>query len=103
MPSFYVRREPKARKQHQCIECGGDIQPGEKYVLHVGIWEGDFDRFKQCEDCALLFIQHDLQYIGRFDDRVCFGELGEAIYWQKDPDMTKRFEEIRCKRSTKVS
>lgn len=45
----------KARKVHECCECGHQIQPGATYKYTSGLWEGDWDQFKQCEPCADLF------------------------------------------------
>lgn len=54
-PEFYNRYKPRARKQHHCYECGGDILPGEQYEYVVGKWYGDVDVYKTCERC------HDLR------------------------------------------
>ena len=44
----------KARKTHQCEECLRDIQPGERYERHAGVWEGTFFTFVSCPHCAAL-------------------------------------------------
>lgn len=41
----------KARKPHKCYECGRAIEPGERYEVASGIWDGRPDRFKTCPDC----------------------------------------------------
>jgi len=44
----------KARKQHQCCNCGRVIESKEEYEKAVGIWDGDFDTYKTCEACLSL-------------------------------------------------
>jgi hypothetical protein len=44
----------KARKQHNCYECRGAINPGESYERAAGKWDGDFCEFKTCSRCAEL-------------------------------------------------
>jgi len=34
MPTVWHEREPRARKQHICCECGRTISVGQIYVLH---------------------------------------------------------------------
>lgn len=53
-PEFYDRREPTARKEHRCAECGGRILPGERYERVSGKWDGDFSQFKTCCRCTSL-------------------------------------------------
>jgi hypothetical protein len=51
-PSVYDVTWPTAKKVHRCIECGCDIQPGEKYERVFGIWNGDRDTPKTCARCV---------------------------------------------------
>ena len=43
-----------ARKPHKCLECGGQIAPGEKYERVFAIWEGDPATCKTCTRCLDL-------------------------------------------------
>jgi hypothetical protein len=52
-PVFYNRTTPKARKPHQCYECGGAILKGETYESVTGKWDY-VDTFKTCERCVDL-------------------------------------------------
>lgn len=52
VPSAFSERNPTARKSHKCCECHGIIQPGEKYELFSGVWEGRGESFKTCHECA---------------------------------------------------
>ncbi len=52
-PVFYSRTMPKARKVHQCFECGGAILPGETYESVSGKWDY-VETFKTCARCVDL-------------------------------------------------
>lgn len=43
----------KARKPHECCECGAEIKPGEKYEYREGLDESFF-AYKTCADCASI-------------------------------------------------
>ena len=44
-------RNPKARKDHRCSECGRSIAKGETYRAETWLWEGDLDSAKVCSHC----------------------------------------------------
>lgn len=41
----------KARKEHQCDCCRRTIKPGETYLVHFSLFEGDVTSDKCCEEC----------------------------------------------------
>lgn len=43
----------KARKGHACSCCRGAIQPGEAYIVHFSIFEGDRTSGKLCGPCEV--------------------------------------------------
>ena len=49
---FYETTLPKARKTHQCIECGNAIQPGENYERTSAKWEDEVKTYKTCLLCV---------------------------------------------------
>jgi len=53
-PSFYSETTVKARKQHQCTECGGPILPGETYKRRSGKWDGEVRDYPECHLCVEL-------------------------------------------------
>lgn len=61
-----------ARKQHVCCECGSTIDINERYREISGIWEGRFERFKQCEICANKWDEIQFE---EFALCIGFGEL----------------------------
>lgn len=54
-PDVYDMRKVKARKKHACCACAETILPGHVYVVHEGLWDGEWDRFKQCLRCHAIF------------------------------------------------
>lgn len=53
-PEFYLRRMIKAKKRHQCEECGAPILMGEEHEYVSGKWDGYFSTFRTCSGCAEL-------------------------------------------------
>ena len=49
---FFSEYEPKARKSHECSECGKVIAPGQKYQRACGKNDGEFWTFNTCLTCA---------------------------------------------------
>lgn len=50
-PECFMEKNPTARKYHVCCECHGDIEPGERYRVETGIWDGEPRSYKTCIDC----------------------------------------------------
>ena len=42
----------KARKTWKCCECRREIKPGELYEYVKGFWDGSFDQYRTCRECA---------------------------------------------------
>lgn len=63
---------PKARKEHECCECGEAIEPGQRYERTSGLWDGFWDTFKTCRACVR--IRADVCCGG-----FVYGELRELI------------------------
>lgn len=49
--TVYRSETRRARKQHACTECGRKIESGETYRYIVGMIDGDWSDYKQCEHC----------------------------------------------------
>lgn len=67
-----VVRDVRARKQHDCGECGRTIAPGETYEHVRGLWDGDWSTHKTCLGCKRIR-QHFCS------DGWLYGELSELI------------------------
>lgn len=99
--TVYGCDRPKARKPHQCVECYGTIQVGEKYHKHHGIWDGQALDYKVCEDCESLRSDAD-ESCSCNEDRTCFGSLWETVFESREPKWITRFMEIKRKRGGKT-
>lgn len=49
---FSRTSRPKARKQHQCCECGDTIRVGQQHEYAVGKWDGIMDHYRTCDPCV---------------------------------------------------
>lgn len=57
-PAYFVQKIRKARKDHNCIECGKIIKSGQKYEHISGLWDGRPDSFSTCLPCVILKQAH---------------------------------------------
>lgn len=81
MSDFQTETMPVARKQHQCCECYGPIQPGQQYQLISGCWEGDMATFKTCSSCvaARSWATAQPEWGGDGEHLYYFGQLEEDL------------------------
>ena len=81
MSDFQTKTTPTARKQHKCGECFGIIQPGQKYQLVSGSWEGDMGSFKTCMPCveAHTWAIAQPEWMGDCEYLYYFGRLDEDL------------------------
>jgi hypothetical protein len=47
----WEERHRKARRQHRCSCCRRAIQPGEQYLVHFSVFEGNAETQKCCAEC----------------------------------------------------
>jgi hypothetical protein len=50
--TVFVDKFRKARKTHRCQCCGSEIKPGDRYLRHFQICDGQAYDEKMCEACA---------------------------------------------------
>lgn len=67
MPICSNRTKRKARKDHKCTNCRCEIKSGTEYTYISGIWNGEPESFKLCENCRKVIdnfelIDKDLAY-----------------------------------------
>jgi hypothetical protein len=81
MSDFQTESTPTARKAHKCGECYGVIQPGQKYQLVSGSWEGDMGSFKTCMPCveARTWAIAQPEWMGDGEHLYYFGRLDEDL------------------------
>lgn len=101
LPTAFSHKERKARKPHQCGECLGFIQPSEMYHHESGIWDGEPDSFKTCDDCYKL--KHEMMADLDLEDGMRMeGGIREEFdnsNCPEDCDHRKEFAAIKAKRS----
>lgn len=49
--SVWNEREIKARKAHRCASCHALVRPGEKYLRHFSVFDGEATDEASCLDC----------------------------------------------------
>lgn len=54
IPEFYRSEIRRARKPHQCCECGAQIEPRDEYEYASGKYEGTMFSHKTCRRCYNL-------------------------------------------------
>jgi len=92
MPSVYGLKIRKARKPHRCCECRREIERGEKYYYHHGVWNGKGASYHQCDQCGNLaqMIANEMSGHWNSDEGIEFGglkwsalEYGFGDEWKK--------------------
>lgn len=58
-PEFIRESSHIARKHHACAECSATIQPGDRYSVIVGKWDGDTLVIKGCPACTEIRAKMD--------------------------------------------
>lgn len=84
-PAVYNETWQTARKQHECYECGGTIQPGDEYQNIRGLWEGEWFGAATCEKCADLRLSLSVEWCTELGNlrnnyREYLWETGKARY-----------------------
>lgn len=72
---FAPATSPTARKEHVCINCGGPILVGEKYMQQTGFYEGRAFRNRFHVECWDELLDEGLNfefshYSGEYPERV---------------------------------
>jgi hypothetical protein len=66
-PEFFHVATVTARKPHKCDECGGALQPGQRYERSSGKWEGDWSTHRSCLQCGEITAEFGEDYaFGQF-------------------------------------
>lgn len=97
--SCYRMIEYKASKNHVCGECGTEIKKGAKYKYESMRFDGEFHRYKTCNDCISIRdnLFHSWLYENIIDDlkeevRNCNGDIPEKCISK----LTPRAREMVC-------
>ena len=85
-PEWIRKTQQAARKQHRCGECGRCIQPGERYVKAVGMWEGLISTHRRCSHCEAVW--------KALDDRLpCYCWYWGGLY--EDEGLPEYLDDLR--------
>ena len=68
----------RARVRHACSECGGSINPDERYEDHSGLVDGEWFRVRTCAPC--LGIRRDF-FPGGWIYGELVGSFRECMGW----------------------
>lgn len=101
MPTVYACDRPTARKEHKCCECQGAIRVGEKYHKHHGIWDGEAETYKVCEDCEALRERAD-KAVRYLDEKTAFTQLYETVFECRDAELVVAYVGIRRARAAVI-
>lgn len=90
MSEFWVRTNPRARKQHTCTLCRRAIQPGEVYMRGAS-FDGGANTWKECAHCEQFFtFLNALWGEGEYSEDSAtewypenIGELRVKVQWTK--------------------
>jgi hypothetical protein len=74
---FASTKPVKARKHHNCDECGRVIEPGETYRRTAGSWEGDFFTNVACGHCDVF--RRQVNRADSYYNESYYGGLGEWV------------------------
>src|SRR5882672_3202793 len=99
-PEFYHKEIRKARKPHQCCECGGAIVIGERYEHVRAKWDGYLGTHDTCERCMdiTIWTQNNVPCLcwahgNRIED--CREAINEAMWRASEETLGLRFGFLR--------
>ena len=64
----FVTTRPRAKRDHECSDCGRTISPGETYRRGVGFDDGTAWTWKDCAHCEAILSLYDLSWDGAYND-----------------------------------
>lgn len=77
MASVFEKTTRIARKEHRCDECRRTIRKGERYQYFSVLWEGGWDHYKTCKQCAEIARDYlnNCYHLGMLRDAIwdCLG------------------------------
>lgn len=83
----------KARKSHECIECKGEIAPGEVYEFISGVFEGRGFSVKTCRECDSIRRRALTESDCMIDECPDFGDL---LRWMREGDLDDLVAEFQA-------
>lgn len=92
--SYEVWSETKrrARKEHKCDGCHGRIAPGEAYVVHFSVFEGDPSSAKMCEPCDVTRMAFAEAHQGRIPHPDSLWDTLQECIFEGDDESETRWQ-----------
>ena len=82
-PDIFEEIIRKARKLHKCCECHKTITKGILYYQIDGLWNGEWEHYKQCFYCRFL----GLYARNKSDENYPLGDLYSWLFdWEYKPE-----------------
>lgn len=75
MPECSAWLNRKARKDHKCTSCGAVIEKGTTYTYISGIWNGEPESYKLCDNCAAIVSD--------------FKKMDKSLGWDEGPTLCR--------------
>ena len=77
---IWNEKKRKAQKSHECDCCGRMIRPGEIYLVHFSVYDGDTTSEKVCAECWQQWVQQQIRVINHYGLRPALKEDRERLY-----------------------
>lgn len=98
----YKVNQRKARRNHTCVSCRGQINTGEYYCYHHGIFDNRAFDMKVCIDCDTLLNDFNAEQKD-MEDKATPAELYEYIFESRDIVLIKKYIRTAQKRGALVA
>jgi hypothetical protein len=94
MPTLISHSNPRARKSHRCMMCGGRIQPGEQYSRDTLVYGGRIYSWVECPACQSDHICNEVDaWTGGWRDEGV--GIEEADEWAHETVRLAKTEDLR--------
>jgi hypothetical protein len=95
----FVSREQFARKEHVCCDCGGIIRKGERYLVHGGAFDGNWEMHNRCPDCQFLVHEVGRTFMAECGGWPCVyvGDLSlswDELWYDTEPEHAAEIRRI---------
>jgi len=78
LPSISSAEWRGARKEHKCCECHEAINPGTRYWIFNGKYEGRWETYRRCQMCSAVYDALCAELDPWQIEEIAFGDLIEA-------------------------
>ncbi len=90
--TLWVKKFPRARKEHRCEACDGMVKPGARYMSLFSIFEGSCATAKCCLPCNRAIERFGKEHGQQPYPTALVETLQECIDW--DAESSKRWRPV---------